>query len=251
MSFPDPHVEPFVPERTWRTNAAEILGWYRAVGSWARPRRPPLPPAPRPRRVVVLPGFGMTDRTTVVLRRYLRACGHEVVGWGLGTNHGHLEADVERVAERLDHFGRRVVLVGWSLGGVLAREVARDHGHRVERVVTLGSPVIDGPRFTSAGPMFAAVNGTDLDSYVARIRARLENPLPVPVTVVFSRNDRIVAWPATRDPWTRDVEYVEVSTTHTGLGFHPEPLAAIARTLARQEAAGSASSSGVGSGTPS
>jgi pimeloyl-ACP methyl ester carboxylesterase len=231
-AFPDPDAPLFVPRRTALDTGAEVVGWYRALAAWTVPRAHP-PRASRARRVVVLPGFGMTDRSTVVLRRYLRARGHDVRKWALGRNHGRLDELLAAAGDRMDAWGPDLALVGWSLGGVLARALACEHPERVTQVVTLGTPVIDGPRYTAAAEGFARANDVDVDTFVDRARDRIERPVPVPTTAIFSRNDRIVAWPATRDPWSSDVDYVEVRTTHAGLGFHPEALVAVAGALVR------------------
>ena len=105
-----------------------------------------------------------------------------------------------------DDSGRAVSLVGWSLGGVIAREVARQHPDAVRRVITYGTPV------------------------ARRLDAR--TPLRVPLTVVFSRRDGIVPWPACIDRSSTCVEHVEVSSTHLGMGIDPDVWELVAHRLA-------------------
>jgi pimeloyl-ACP methyl ester carboxylesterase len=185
--------------------------------------------------VVVLPGFLASDLSTVVLRRFLRTLGHRAVGWGLGRNTGRVPELQAAMLESLPGFveanGGPVNLVGWSLGGYIAREVARDRPGSVRQVVTLGSPVVGGPKYTRAADYYRR-QGVDLDALEDEIAARDEVPLQVPVTALYTRSDAIVAWEACIDRVNDGVEHQEVKTTHVGLGFNPEVLCRIARALA-------------------
>ncbi|MCB9681235.1 MAG: alpha/beta hydrolase [Alphaproteobacteria bacterium] len=186
--------------------------------------------------VLVIPGFLGTDLHTVALRRALAARGHRVHGWGLGLNRGdvprllpQLEATVARLADRS---GTTVSLVGWSLGGVLAREVARAAPARVRRVITLGTPIVGGAKYTAFAGVFERWMGADLDAVEARIAARnLEDPLTVPVTSIYSTSDAVVAWQASVDPWHPHVEHVALTCSHAGLVVSPQALEAVASRL--------------------
>lgn len=184
---------------------------------------------------MVMPGYSAGDASTLVLRSYLRLLGYSVFGWGLGRNGGDVPQLIPRVAERVSGLagrtGRRVRLVGWSLGGYLAREAARERPGDVERVVTLGSPVIGGPKYTVVGRYYAQ-QGYDLDEIEAAVAERNRTPLGVPVTAVYSRADGVVAWRACIDEANTNVEHVEVSTTHLGLGFSAEVFRIVAERLA-------------------
>jgi pimeloyl-ACP methyl ester carboxylesterase len=136
--------------------------------------------------------------------------------------------EVEKLATRE---GRPVRLVGWSLGGYLAREAARDLPHRVDRVVTLGSPVIGGPRYTTTAGFYRA-KGTSFDDIDARIAERERNPIQVPITAVYSKSDGVVDWRACIDRTSPHVEHVRVRSSHVGLGFSPEVLRVVATHLA-------------------
>jgi pimeloyl-ACP methyl ester carboxylesterase len=186
--------------------------------------------------VFVLPGFAADGRSTSLLRAYLRRLGHHVRDWGLGRNVADVERTVERMRDRVlearRRSGAKVSLVGWSLGGYIAREVARDEAEAVRAVVTFGSPVIGGPRYTAAAAM-ADRQGWDLEAIEAAIAARKRVPLRVPVTALYSRRDGVVDWRACIDDENGGpITHVEVDATHLGLGFSPEVFRIVAERLA-------------------
>lgn len=208
----------------------EIAGLARRAGELRRA------PSGDGSPVVVMPGFGADDRSTWVLRRYLDELGYDARGWGLGRNAGDVPAMLERVNELVGdlhgQYGERVSLVGWSLGGYLARECARDLPDAVRRVVTLGSPVIGGPKYTTVGGMANRLDW-DLDTIETEVARRKEVPLRVPVTAIFSRRDGIVAWQACVDDEAGGpIEHVEVEATHLGLGFSADVYQIVAHRLA-------------------
>jgi pimeloyl-ACP methyl ester carboxylesterase len=187
-----------------------------------------------PRTVVLLPGFGAGPGSMRVMERFLRRRGHRARDWGLGRNTG----DVKKLRAGLEHTvhdaietgGETVALVGWSLGGYIAREYAREHPKEVRKVVTLGSPVIGGPRYTATAGWYRE-QGHDLEQIEQAVRERYRTPLNVPVTAIYSRRDGVVAWQACIDRWSPRVNHVEVSETHIGLGFSPAVLALVAGAL--------------------
>jgi len=187
-------------------------------------------------RVLVLPGYGAGDASTGVLRAYLGLLGYRPKGWGLGRNHGEVPELLPRVVERLEALaheeGRAIALIGWSLGGYLAREAARERPRLAHRVITLGSPVVGGPKYTAVAGAYRR-RGVDLDAIEAEVAERNRIPLETLVTAVYSRSDRVVAWRACIDHEAPNVEHVEVDTTHLGLGFSPEVFQVIAECLAR------------------
>jgi hypothetical protein len=185
--------------------------------------------------VIVMPGFGAGDGSTLILRSYLRRLGFSARGWGLGRNHGDVPALIPVVADSVARLsartGRRVRLIGWSLGGYLAREAARERPEAVDRVITFGSPVIGGPKYTAAAGFYVR-RGVDLDAIEAEVTAREDVPIRAPITAIYSRSDGIVSWQACIDRYSPNVEHVEVFTTHLGLGFSPEVYGTIADRLA-------------------
>ena len=106
----------------------------------------------KPRKIIVMPGFGADDFSTLPIRGYLATMGHEVHGWNRGLNIKDVQTTLDELVEDIEKRTRDaampIVMVGWSLGGYLAREVARDLPDRVEQVFTLGSPIVGGPKYT-------------------------------------------------------------------------------------------------------
>ena len=184
--------------------------------------------------LLVLPGYGAGDGSTGLLRADLRYLGHDARGWRLGRNGGDVEALVPKVIQRLERLadsrGAPLPVVGWSLGGVIGREAARERPDLVSQIVTLGSPVVGGPKYTLVAEAYRA-RGVDLDALEAEVEARNRVRLELPITAIYSRSDGVVAWKACLDPWNPQVEHREVGTTHLGLGFSPEVYGLIARRL--------------------
>ena len=205
-------------------------------------RSPELARRPRGggRPVVVYPGYGTSDASTAPLRAYLRGLGYDVHGWNLGRNRGDMHGVITPVLDQVralarDH-AQRVALVGWSLGGVIAREVAREHPELVARVITFGTPVVGGPKYTAVADAYRE-QGVDLDQLERDLAAlETERPIRVPVTAIYSAEDRIVAWQACLDTTSADVEHVELRGTHTGLGINPDLYRVVADRLAESPA---------------
>jgi pimeloyl-ACP methyl ester carboxylesterase len=187
--------------------------------------------------VLVLPGYGAGDVSTALLQGYLRFLGYHVRGWGRGRTRGEVHHLMPRVLKRLMSLARKsgqeVTLVGWSLGGYLAREAARERPDLVHRVITLGTPVIGGPKYTVVARRFHR-RGIDMDAMEAEIELRNQILLRAPVTAIYSRTDAVVAWRACIDRNGSNVEHVEVRTTHFGFGFSAEVYRIIAQRLAAQ-----------------
>lgn len=202
----------------------------------ARSRRLRRQPRGHGEPVLVAPGFGASDASTALLRAYLDRLGYRVHGWGLGRNSGDVAALLPRLVARVEDLARRsrqpVRLVGWSLGGYLVRETARERPDLVHCVITLGSPVIGGPKYTTVGEVYRR-RGIDLDHVERIVDARYDVPIQVPVTAIYSKADRIVAWQACIDERSPLVDHVEVRSTHLGLGISADVFEVVAQRLAR------------------
>jgi alpha-beta hydrolase superfamily lysophospholipase len=201
--------------------------------------------APRGARqpVVLLPGFTAGDTSMWPLRNYLARLGWDARGWGLGVNRGDVEALLPRVIEVVDRVatshGSPVHLVGWSMGGFLARETARDRPDLVAQVVTMGTPVVGGPKYTAAAGLFRSW-GYDLDAMEQECASRARRPIHAPITVIYSRRDGVVAWQACIDRVSERIEHVEVDSTHAALGFDLRVWRIVAERLVRFAAAADA-----------
>jgi pimeloyl-ACP methyl ester carboxylesterase len=207
--------------------------------AWLQAARPLLAGAPRGdgHPVLVLPGLAADDRSSVPLRRFLRGLGYRVHGWRLGTNIPSPEL-VARLRDRLARLraedSRRMTLVGWSLGGIYAREIARTSPETVRAVVTLGSPFRAVPGHEShAAPLARALARQAGHDIPGAWSAGDDRPLPVPSTSVFSRSDGIVPWQACVNAGSGPHETIEVVGSHCGLGHHPAVLAVVADRLAQ------------------
>ncbi|MGB5694827.1 MAG: alpha/beta fold hydrolase [Polyangiales bacterium] len=185
--------------------------------------------------VAVFPGFAAGDLSTFVLRRYLQSAGYRVHRWRLGVNRGNVPALVPKLVSRIESLVERyqepVALVGWSLGGVLAREVARERPELVKRVVTLGSPVVGGPKYTRSAGFYERVLKQDLDAIERTVEERNQIPIRVPITAIYSRRDAIVQWWACIDDYNAHCCHIEVDASHLALGFDPKILRLVRSAL--------------------
>jgi pimeloyl-ACP methyl ester carboxylesterase len=188
--------------------------------------------------VLVLPGFGGSDVSTRPLRRALIRLGYDAHGWGQGRNTGmraSLRADLDRRIESLHRERGKVTLIGWSLGGIYARELARAAPGRVRRVITLGSPFNHHPRANNADRLYRWVNGGSEEiDWQGFERRRV--PPPVPCTAIYSKSDGIVHWRCCLEDAAPNTENVEVRGSHMGLGANVHVLRVIAERLARPAA---------------
>jgi pimeloyl-ACP methyl ester carboxylesterase len=188
---------------------------------------------------VFFPGLGADHRFMDPLADYCRRLGYECRHWGRGFNTGpagepgawlaDLAAEMDASLPR----GRKsVTLVGWSLGGLYAREIAKTMPQRVRQVVTLGTPVASVSSSTNVQWLFELLNGrtTQIDP---RFAERLRAPPPVPTTSIYSRSDGIVAWRACLSPPGPLSENIEVESSHLGLIWHPDVRRIVADRLAQ------------------
>lgn len=194
--------------------------------------------------VLVLPGFITTDLSTGPLRRYLAQLGYDAHAWKLGRNLGPraIGAQGEKLIERLEDIhaktGQRVSLVGWSLGGVMARQLARRRPELIRQVITLGSPFAGDPRATNVWRTYEMLSGQRIKDKDTQEQLRESaTPPPVPSTAIFSKEDGVVAWQNCREPDAQATDNIEVHGSHCGLGVNAAVLYAIADRLAQPEGA--------------
>jgi hypothetical protein len=207
------------------------------------PAWPALQRAPRGdgHTVVVYPGLSASDATTLPLRKYLDGLGYVTHGWNQGFNFGPragvLDAGIEQLHDLLAHSRQPISLVGWSLGGVYARELAKElirDGHPVRCVMTLGTPFAGGPRSTNAWRLYELTSGRNAHREAEKFD--LVTPPGVPTTSIYSRTDGVVAWQASvqavqdKHPHT---ENIEVVASHFGIGLNPSAWWAVADRLAQ------------------
>jgi pimeloyl-ACP methyl ester carboxylesterase len=189
--------------------------------------------------VLVLPGLLADDASTRILRLTLRRLGYRVHGWRLGRNIGPTETCVrgmrDRVAELSDRYGRPMSLIGWSLGGIFARDIARRTPDSVRQVITLGSPFrLERASQTRATRVFDRYSHLHVEHRDFPLEAD-GVPMPVPATSIYSHFDGIVHWPACLNLPGERCENIAVYASHLGLGHHPAVLYAIADRLAQPE----------------
>ena len=189
--------------------------------------------------VLVLPGFFASDTSTVPLRNLLVQLGYEAVGWDLGRNIQITSTRVKAMGACLtalhQRTGRKVTIIGWSLGGLLARELAKLHPDTVRQVVSLGSPLSADRGISKVRRLFEALNGTVPEVQRNGQFLDIGNPPPVPSTSVFTKSDGVVHWRGSIQPEGPQRENVEVLASHIGLGVNPSVMWVIANRLAQAE----------------
>ena len=195
--------------------------------------------------VMAMPGFLASDRTTAPLRRYLGRQGYDTRPWTLGRNLGPqiLGEDFQRLTDRIMQVyresGGKVSLIGWSLGGVMAREIAKQMPDKVRQVITLGSPFGGHPEASSVESVYRAVSGDDTKSIEFREMMRnLAFPPPgVPSTAIYTKTDGIVNWRGCMERPAPLTDNIEVYASHCGIGVNPMVMYLLADRLAQAEGA--------------
>jgi pimeloyl-ACP methyl ester carboxylesterase len=189
--------------------------------------------------VMVLPGFMGTSASTSVVRKFLTSKGYVVHEWGLGRNIGPASIGItgEKLAARMVEIydGRKISLVGWSLGGVMARELAKIQPMMIRQVITLGSPFNDGHNASHVWELYKLVAGQNsIDSTVLE---SLKEPPPVPSTSIFSKTDGIVHWKSCLEKDSETTENIEIDVAHCAMGFNAKVFDVIAKKLSMPDGA--------------
>jgi pimeloyl-ACP methyl ester carboxylesterase len=192
--------------------------------------------------VIVYPGLAANALSTLYLRHVVDSAGFTTYDWRQGFNRGPRGSvsqwlgELEGMLRELhDEHGRRVSLVGWSLGGIYARELAKRAPDRVRQVVTLGTPFNARPEATHAARVYRLLSG-EAGALSAPVQRRLSECPPVPTTSIYSRSDGVVPWQACIQRTCAHAENVAVdSASHLGMGSHPTVLKVLVDRLAQPE----------------
>lgn len=187
--------------------------------------------------VLVYPGLGLGDPTTLVLRWFIASRGYKPHPWKLGINRGpfgRLRGSLLKQLRQIHaEHGQKASLIGWSLGGLYARELARRAPEAVRCVITLGAPFAGEPKATNGWRLYEYLSGNRAEDDFAE--AQPHRPLPVPCTSIYSRSDGIVAWKCSVQRQAPRSENIAVPASHIGMGVNPAVLYAIADRLAQPE----------------
>jgi pimeloyl-ACP methyl ester carboxylesterase len=213
----------------------------RAAYEYARHRLSTQRPAPRGdgHPVVIFPGLGSDGLALAPLREYCNSLGYHAMDWQLGRNIGPdgdldewLSALAEHTRELLSPFRKRATLIGWSLGGLYARELAKRMRPRVRQVITLGTPFNWTGDSTNVAWVLRLLKGEQA-AISPELGARLREPPPVPTASVYSRNDGVVAWQSCQHARAAaNVDDVEIDGSHLGMGWNPDVLQVVGERLA-------------------
>jgi pimeloyl-ACP methyl ester carboxylesterase len=194
--------------------------------------------------VMTLPGFMASNSSTVPMRGVLSNLGYDAHGWDSGRNVRVDNALIGRLEGQLGKLfktsGRKVSLIGWSLGGVLARELAKLHPEKVRLVISLGSPISDDRGHTNARRLFELLNGKEPEPMQDGRFQGLDEAPPVPTTSIFTKTDGIVHWRGSvqhpdKTSGAHPTENIQVHASHCGLGVNPSVMVAMADRLSQPE----------------
>ena len=187
--------------------------------------------------VVVFPGLGAGDLSTAPMRNFLNSLGYDTYGWDLGRNlgprEGVLQKSIERITSIHEQTGQKVSLVGWSLGGIYAREFAKTLPKAVRNVITLGTPFAGDPKATNAWWFYQYASGHKPDD--PALIAQIKTPPPVPCSSIYSRTDGVVAWQLSHQKPSTRAENIEVVASHIGIGLNPVAMYALADRLSQPD----------------
>jgi len=193
--------------------------------------------------VLVLPGLAASDLSTVPLRRFLKKRGYQPYAWEQGRNLGLRDQVLEKMLAKVDEvFAEhkcKLSIVGWSLGGIFARELAKLRPEKIRFVISLGSPHSGDPKASHATKFYEYVSGHSVEK--PPLETTLSQAPSVPTTSIYSKTDGVVAWqnchqrkPACAEK-AAQVENIRVEGSHCGLGVNPSVLYIIADRLAQRE----------------
>ena len=191
--------------------------------------------------VLIFPGLGADGKSVAPLRKVCESLGYTAFDWGRGYNTGP-QGDVDvwlrdlatHSTELLKDHGQTATLIGWSLGGIYARELAKLMHGRVRQVITIGTPFNADADHTNVGWLYRLLS-SNTPAFDEDLSHRLRTPPPVPTTSIYSRSDGIVAWQSCRHPHRREgVQDIEIQGSHIGMGWNPSVLRVVADRLAQR-----------------
>ena len=189
--------------------------------------------------VVLFPGLASDQHAIRPLKEFCQRLGYDAFDWGRGFNTGPkgnpdrwLDALADEVLARVPGHAERISLIGWSLGGIYAREVAKRLGTRARQVITIGTPFAGTSDQTRAGLVYRLLNGGREPVIDQAMQRRLRVAPPVPTTSIYSRTDGVVAWQACiQEGSSPQIENIEVTGSHCGLGWNAEVYRVVADRL--------------------
>lgn len=190
--------------------------------------------------VIVLPGLGAGDSSTIALRRFLKSKGYPTYGWRMGINLGPRpgveQGLVDLVVDISKKYDRKVSIVGWSLGGIYARQLAKIMPDQIRSVISLGSPFGGEPRATNAWRVYQMTSGESVDDTEKHMGGKIADaPKDIPCTAIYTKTDGVCAWQNCIEKDAPNTENIEIEASHCGLGHHPAAVFAIADRLAQPE----------------
>jgi pimeloyl-ACP methyl ester carboxylesterase len=193
--------------------------------------------------VITLPGYRSDDTAMLAMRRYLARWGYAPYPWGLGANLGigYQRIDYEkRMLEKLENVvekhGEPATLIGWSQGGVIAREVTKQRPELVRQLIVLGSPLADAPEATTVFRIFKKTSAEEITNELMNMMREVASPLPgVRCICIYSNSDGIVSADIAQDLVSPNVENIRVTSSHLGMVVNPMVLFIIADRLSQPE----------------
>lgn len=191
--------------------------------------------------VILFPGLGADGKSVATLRSYCLALGYDAFDWGQGVNNGPdgdlddwLHSLKSRIVDMLSGHSQPATLIGWSLGGFYARELAKLMAPGIREVITMGTPFNAEADYTNVGWLFRLLNGSSL-AFDQELSQRLRTPPPIRTTSIYSRSDGVVAWETCRHPKRSSLVHdIEISGSHLGMNWNRDVLAVVADRLAQK-----------------
>jgi PGAP1-like protein len=183
--------------------------------------------------IVVIPGLVSSDISTYVLRKYLIKLGYNAMGWEMGHNLGRLESLpplIEKVGNLSKNQNQKIILIGWSMGGIFAREVAKAIPGNINKVITIGSPFGNVNAPNHAKWVYDLLNDEkDLDHHIVN---QIHMPAPVPTTALYSKVDGMVPWQACMEhEENENYKNIEINSSHFGMGANPNVMKVVGDIL--------------------